>query len=294
MIKVHITGGNGFVGSNMFNNINNKYIVEKTDIDTLNVMDIENLKDYFLNNTPDIIIHLAGLMGAGESKINCFKYFSVNSFGVLNVLEAARLANIKNIIFLSSLTVHGFNDIKNTSKKESDLYFPLHTYATSKIIGEYMINDYSRFHQINSIILRPSIIVGNFDGEPNAINEFVHNSLNNIPLTIYGNGKHKREYLSVNDLIKSINCAIKFLLDLTISGYHNEFIVSSRQPISMENLAKLIIKKTGKGKINKIKSNSKSFNLTTNSTKINKILNWEIEDNIEDIINETINIYTAK
>ena len=225
-------------------------------------------------------------MGAGQSKTELFKYFSVNSVGVLNVLEAARLAEVNNIIFFSSLTVYGFDQHVDQGKKEADNFLSLHPYATSKIVGEYFIKDYTRFYKMNAVVLKPSIIVGNMEGEPNALNEFLQNTLKNEPIVIYGNGQHQREYLSIRDLGKAVNCSVNIIKELNQDGYYEDFIVSSSKPISMEELAKLIIQITGKGKIKKIEKNSKSFSLTSNTEKIRRIMDWKPNDNIEDMITQ--------
>ena len=117
-------------------------------------------------------------MGARQSKAELYKTFSVNSFGMLNVLEAARITGVKNIIFLSSLTVHGAHHDKNNKVSEDDIFLPAHPYATSKMIAEYMIRDYFRFYKINAVILRPTIVVGNISGEDNALNEFARSARN--------------------------------------------------------------------------------------------------------------------
>ena len=61
--------------------------------------------------------------------------------------------------------------------------------------------DYSKYYKINAVILRPTIVVGNLTGEENALNEFTRNAFNDEPIVIYGDGKHKREYISISDLV---------------------------------------------------------------------------------------------
>ena len=90
-MKIHITGGDGYIGRNIFEGLRTKHQISKSDIQNLDVLNKDLLIEFFKEDTPEIIIHLAGLMGAQQSTMELYKTFSVNSFGLLNVLEAARL-----------------------------------------------------------------------------------------------------------------------------------------------------------------------------------------------------------
>ena len=70
------------------------------------------------------------------------------------------------------------------------------------------------------------------------------------------------------------------------NGFAEDFIVSSGEPVSMEELARLSIETTGKGTIEKLNKNSRSFSLTSNTSKISKYLNWQPNDNIEIMISD--------
>ena len=80
-MKIHITGGDGYIGRNIFEGLRTKHQISKSDIHNLDVLYKDLLIEYFKEDTPEIIIHLAGLMGAQQSKLDLYKTFIVNSFG---------------------------------------------------------------------------------------------------------------------------------------------------------------------------------------------------------------------
>ena len=287
MSNIHITGGNGFIGSNLFKSINKNSNVSRSDINTANILHPNEISEFFKGQEFDTIVHVAGLMGATDSKTKTYEYFSVNATGVLNVLNACKENNIKKFVFLSSLTVHGQNGTNEKFKTESSPFNPLHPYATSKVISEYYIREYCKLNNISAVILRPSIVVGNLEGEPNAVTEFSKNIHKNEPIVLYGDGSHAREYISIENLVKAIEKSIEYLNLKDKEKILEEFIISSGVPISMMDLASLSVKLLKKGEIKKINPNSRSFSLTSSIQKAKKILKWEPSDTIDKLIVDT-------
>ena len=287
-MKIHITGGDGYIGENIFNSLRNKHEISTSDIQNLDVLNKDLLIEYFKEDTPEIIIHLAGLMGAQQSKLDLYKTFIVNSFGLLNVLEAARLTGVKNIIFFSSLTVHGAHHDNNKKVSENDIYLPTHPYAASKVIAEYILSDYSRSYKINAVILRPTIVVGNLTGEENALNEFTRNAFNDEPIVIYGDGKHKREYISISDLVTAVEKTINYLGKNRDENICETFIISSGEPISMADLAINCVKKIGGGKVEYIDKSTQAFSLMSSVAKAKAQLQWEPEDDVDTMIKDVL------
>ena len=246
-MHIHISGGKGFLGRNIFNKLAILHTVTVSDLQSLDVTDkdlaVKKINEY----KPDLIIILAGLMGAEKSKKDLYNTFKVNSFGVLNLLEAARLNNVKGVIFLSSITVH--RNSFDGKVDEKSKYISGHPYATSKIISEYIVNDYSKYYKLNSIILRPTIIVGNSKGEINAMHEFLDNALEDKEINIFGTGNHKREFIHVDDVVLAIKKSIEYI-DNKKELVNETFVISSNESISMIDLANKAIKKIGKGKVN--------------------------------------------
>lgn len=287
-LKVHITGGKGFIGRGVQRGLQDRFRVTVSDVDDLNVLDKAKVIDWFKALEPDLVIHLAGLMGAQSSKKRLYDYFAVNSLGVLNVLEAAYQAGTRHFILLSSLTVHGFNNSPAERITEKSAFRPNHTYATSKVVAEYMVRDYARFYGLNAVILRPSIVVGNLEGEENSVNEFCRNAITGKTTMLYGDGQHEREFLSLDDIVVATECSIEFLLrSRDNKGICEEFIVSSGQPISMVNLATRCIEILDGGKLSFVEKQVQAYSLTADVTKAHKVLGWRPKDDIDAIIRDT-------
>tara|TARA_B100000315_G_C14505127_1_gene554215 strand:- start:275 stop:1180 length:906 start_codon:yes stop_codon:yes gene_type:complete len=286
--KIHISGGQGFIGSNISKSLGDIFDISVSDLCDTNVLNKEDIVDRIKSQSPDLIIALAGLMGGHESKLNLYNIFNVNSFGVLNVIEAAHLAAVKNIIFFSSLTVHGAFNNHNKIINENDKFLPAHPYSTSKVIAEYLLRDYSKFYKINVVILRPTIVVGNLLGEENALNEFTKNAFKGNPIVLYGRGKHKREYLSVSDLTKAVERSIKFLENNADENVCESFIISSGKGISMAELALNCVAIANGGSVKHKEKSSQAFSLLSNISKAKNKLEWEPMDDIDKMIKDML------
>ena len=294
-MKVHITGGGGFIGQGIYQGLRHQHDVSFSDVADVNVTARSSLEAHFGKLKPDAIIHLAGLMGAQGSKKDLFEYFSVNSVGVLNTLDAALRSGVKHFIFLSSLTVYGKNDPPLMAVNEDSRFNPLHTYASSKLIGEHFVRDYARFQGLNVVVLRPTIIPGNLAGEVNAINEFCTNILKDQPVVIFGQGSHQREWLSLADLTQAVDHALAFVdrkaqtkADPKACVYE-DFIISSGQPISMLDLANTCVRIIGRGSVVTVdKASSQAFSLTSDITKAKTLLGWRPADSVETLIQDVV------
>ena len=291
-MKIHVTGAHGYLGQHISENLQRSHAVTMSDVtgdsynnlsntDELDVVDKDAVIKQFRSDKPDVVIHLAGLMGAQKSKTDLHKLFSVNTIGTLNVLEAAHLAGTKNIIFFSSQTVHGSHDNNQLNRwEETDSFTPEHPYATSKVLSEYIIREYCKHNQMRAVILRPAIVVGNLEGEPNALNEFTENAYRDEPIVIYGKGDHRRQYISVGDLIRAVDEAIWYLEGSDKSSLCEPFLIAAND-ISMSELAE----RSG-GTVEYVEKTGQAFSLTSVSDKANKVLGWTALDNIEDMIKQ--------
>ena len=173
-MKVHITGGKGFLGRYVAEALGGGFEVEISDVDTLDVVDRAATVELLGASAPDVVCHLAGLTGAGASLREPRTFFETNCVGTLNVLEACRSAKIGGLVFLSSLTVHGQSP--DPVDEETSLR-PRHPYAGSKASAELTVQTYARCFGIRSAILRVTLIAGEGQKEPNAVSDFVDATL---------------------------------------------------------------------------------------------------------------------
>ena len=283
-MKVHLTGGKGFLGQYAVKELTS-YEVEISDIDTLDVTDLQATIDHFAASKPDIVVHLAGLTGANKSIENPWKFFDVGCTGTLNVLEACRRAEIPGFVFLSSLTVHG--QTEGEVVDESSLLAPRHPYAGAKAAAEYVVQTYARCYGMRAAILRPTLISGEGQNEPNAVTEFADTVRQGEAIDIFGDGSHKREWLHPADVGTSIRAAVDFVADPDHRGCET-FIISSGQPVSMADIAKKVIAQLGRGELTFTPSNRQAFDLCTAPGKAREQLGWSPELSIDEIIRRTL------
>ena len=217
MEKVIVTGGAGFIGSHLvdklieqgvkvivlddcstgkFENINPKACYMNVDITTID-------PNQFLSKETQIntIFHLAAKTTVQES-INEPKYYNkVNVKGTLNMLMLANKLNIKRFVFSSSSSVYG--DAKTPTSENHPLN-PLSPYALNKLIGEQYCKLYSNIYNLDTVCLRYFNVYGdrmNNEGYKLVFPIFKEQLLNNKSLTINNDGKQRRDFVHVSDVV---------------------------------------------------------------------------------------------
>ncbi|WP_435189551.1 NAD-dependent epimerase/dehydratase family protein [Pseudothioglobus sp. nBUS_23] len=222
--KVLITGGAGFVGTNLANNlINENY--EVIIIDDLSssyrgsinpkaifvegsVVDDVALTECFSYN-PDYVVHLAALFANQNSVDHPDSDLMVNGMGTLKVLDFSKRACVKKVVYASSSCVYGNKDIM----KEGDIEFhPDTPYAITKLLGEYYSKFWSSQYDLDIAIVRLFNVYGpgDFPGEyRSVIPNFIKLATNNKPLTITGSGNETRDFCFIDDTVDGI-CLILF------------------------------------------------------------------------------------
>lgn len=248
MKNILITGGAGFIGSNLakyFQELDYEVTIydnlsrlgAKKNIDWLKklfphikiiIKDIRNYKDvYEAVKSKDIIFHLAGQVAVTKSIEDPRADFEANALGTLNVLEAARIYGSKPIIvYASTNKVYGgmeyikiIKDGKRYKYKDLPYGIPesmnldFHSpYGCSKGVGDQYVRDYERIYQIPTVVFRQSCIYGprQFGIEDQGwLAWFILAITFTNPITIYGDGRQVRDILYIDDLVKAYWYAIK-------------------------------------------------------------------------------------
>ena len=307
-----ITGGAGFIGSNLCESLlcnNNNVIcldnfngyydpkIKRGNIENflldkrfkLYVGDIldKTYIDYILSkNHIDVIIHLAAMAGVRYSIEKPDLYYNVNVMGTLNLLEAMRGHNIKNMIFASSSSLYGNN--KKVPFSESDnIDFPISPYAASKKACESMCYTYHYLYNFNISCLRFFTVYGPKQRPDLAIYKFTKALFENNPIAIYGDGQTKRDYTYIDDIVQGIQNAID-----NLNGY-DIFNLGESMDISLIELIKLLENYTGKSAIlNFIPMQAGDVNHTlADVSKAKLILGYSPKVKIEDGLMEFIDWY---
>jgi len=214
-----VTGGAGFIGSVLVDNLINKkhnvividnesaeenekfYWNDKADNYKYNICDYDAIFSLFENI--DYVFHLAAQSRIQPSIINPSYTIRVNSHGTENVLHASKENGVRKVIFSSSSSVYGMkNSVPHKEHMERDCLNP---YAISKASGEDLCIMYNKLYKLDVIILRYFNVYGKRQptkGEfAPIIGRFLKLKNNNEKLTIVGDGSQKRDYTHVDDVI---------------------------------------------------------------------------------------------
>ena len=235
----------------------------------------------------NILIHLAALLGVKRSEADKLRCLEINVDGTKNVLDCAIQHKIEKIVFASSSEVYG-EPIENPIT-ESTVTQGKTIYAITKLVGEEMCKAYAQKYPINFTILRYFNCYGPFQTAQFVISKFIKRTMSNLEPNINGNGEQIRSYTYVSDTARAT------ILSCLNEKTNNEVINigNGNQPISLIDLAKNIIKWSGKeGKIEPRfiknfdnadrKQEREIFKRFCDSSKAKKLLNWEAEVSLEE------------
>jgi dTDP-glucose 4,6-dehydratase len=316
MKKVIVTGGLGFIGSNLINILKKKYFIINIDKVTYasnfkNIdLDIKNYKFYKqdINNkifikkilekyNPSIIFNLAAETHVDRSIDGPKQFIESNILGVFNLLEAIRNYKKKiKLIHISTDEVYG--DIKKNHKsKEEDRYNPSSPYSASKASGDLLIKSYIRTYKIPAIITNCCNNFGPNQYPEKLIPTIIYNILNKKPIPIYGIGKNVREWIYVEDHCDAL---IKIAEKGIIGENYNigSGIILNNVQIAEKiilNFRKIIHSKNIKTKIYFVKDRpGHDLRYCLNSSKIKNKLKWKCKSSFDQRINETIIWYINK
>tara|TARA_Y100001958_G_C21133749_1_gene474366 strand:+ start:74 stop:1099 length:1026 start_codon:yes stop_codon:yes gene_type:complete len=315
MKKIIVTGGSGFIGTNLVNFlIKKKFFVINLDKLTYssNKFDdkIRNTKNYKLfrldiNNKnritkiiqkykPKAIFNLAAETHVDRSIDGPKKFINTNIVGTFNLLESLRFLRRKGIkvklVHISTDEV--FGDIKGALRSSEDYkYEPSSPYSASKASADHLVKSYIRTYKLNAVISNCCNNYGPYQFPEKLIPKMISNILNNKELPIYAKGNNSREWIHVEDHCKA-------LFALYLKGKSGEsYNVGTNQNMRNIDLVKKIIKvfkmmnfRIGnKTKIRFVKDRpGHDFRYALDNKKILKKIKWKPEIDFDHGIKETI------
>ena len=230
-MKILITGGTGFQGSNLSKSLledghdvvilnlhseKNETNVKRFGLEKAYTMwgsinDMRTVKDAMAG--VDLVIHTAAKIHVDDSIKNPTDYFETNVMGTNNVLEAARRFDVP-VIHVSTCEVYGFQD---DDLFETSPLMPRSPYAASKAGADRMAYAYHTTYDMNICIVRPFNVFGpgQKDGKCGAVIPIWTTSLlEGKDITIYGKGTQSREFIYIDDLVS----AYKIIIDKMLNG----------------------------------------------------------------------------
>ncbi len=315
MKKIIVTGGLGFIGSNLIDLLikKNFYVIniDKATYSSnfYNIKEFKNSKKYkyikldindkrlnkiFLKYKPIGVFNLAAETHVDRSIDNPDNFIQSNIIGVYNLLECFKSYTINNkskLIHISTDEVYG--DVLSGRSHEKYPYQPSSPYAASKAASDHLVSSYVRTYRLPAIVTNCSNNYGPKQHPEKLIPKLIYNIMNNIPLPIYGKGKNSREWIYVKDHCEAL---FKVFLKGKIGEFYN--IGSNKNlnnlQVTNELLArsKKIIKLGKKVKINFVKDRpGHDIRYALNSNKIRNKLGWYPKTNFKKGIKLTIQWY---
>ena len=315
MKKVIVTGGLGFIGSNLIELlIKKKFFVINIDKVTYssnfyNVKQFKKIKNYkFLkldiNNKkllrilfkykPSCVFNLAAETHVDRSIDNPNNFIQSNIVGVYNLLECFKKYSQKNksrLIHISTDEVYG--DILKGRSDENYPYKPSSPYAASKAASDHLVSSYIRTFNLPAIVTNCSNNYGPRQHPEKLIPKLIYNIINNKPLPIYGRGTNSREWIFVKDHCEAL---LKIYLKGKIGEFYN---IGSNKNLNNLEVTKIILSnykkrfKLGKNvKINFVKDRpGHDIRYALNSNKLKKELKWKPKIKFKDGIIQTLEWY---
>ncbi|CTQ75467.1 GDP-mannose 4,6-dehydratase [Roseibium alexandrii] len=165
--------------------------------------DATSVSESIADFKPDVIIHLAAQAGVRYSLENPRAYVDANVVGTLNVMEAARAANVQHLLMASTSSVYGANtDMPFDENQKTDT--PLTIYAATKKANEAMGHAWAHIHQIPITMFRFFTVYGPWGRPDMALFKFTKGILEGTPIDIYNHGEMYRDFTYVADLVRGI------------------------------------------------------------------------------------------
>ena len=230
----------------------------------------------------DYVFHLAGIADIVPSIENPNKYFKSNVVGTLNVVQAAKKANIKKLIYAASASCYGIPD--KFPIKENAKINPMYPYAFTKWQAEELIMHWAKIYNFPAISIRffnaygPRSRTSGAYGA--AFGVFLAQRLANKPLTIVGSGNQTRDFIHVYDLVSGI---IKAALSKKAGKIYN---IGSGKEVKINKIIKLI----GGRKVHIPKRPGEPNRSLADISKIKKDLDWQpkikIEEGIKNLLSK--------
>lgn len=219
MSKVIVTGGAGFIGSNLvdrlielehevfvvdnlstgdYENVNTKAHFHRTDLADIEQPELNNIC-----KNADVIFHMAALPNVQYSMENPMSTLGDNLTSTVRMLECARANRVKKFVYSGSCSCYG--DAESIPTTEDESIKPLSPYALNKYQGEEYCRLYSQIYNLDTVVLRYFNVYGNRMTNTGAyrsvLSVFLEAYKKQIPFNIVNDGTQKRDFVHVSDVV---------------------------------------------------------------------------------------------
>jgi dTDP-glucose 4,6-dehydratase len=313
-MKLLVTGGAGFIGSNFVRMaLTDKF--PDFNVEQLTVLDLltyagdeENLKPVAsdkrykfvkgdirylelakkLMQDADQVVHFAAESHVDRSIEGGSEFVSTNVMGTQVLLDAAKSSNIKRFVHVSTDEVYG--SISEGSWPEDHPLLPNSPYSASKAGSDLLVRAYNRTHKLDTVITRCSNNYGQYQFPEKVMPLFITNIIEGKKVPLYGNGLNVRDWLHVDDHCRGIALA------LTKGRAGEVYNIGGGTELTNVELTHKILKAMGVGEefIQPVKDRKgHDLRYSVDISKINKELGYSPQVNFEEGLEQTINWYKS-
>jgi dTDP-glucose 4,6-dehydratase len=308
MVKVLVTGGAGFIGSNFV-----RYAIDAhpdwhvTTLDKLTYAGrLENLKSVEHNprhrfvrgdiadaaiagplvRESEVVINFAAETHVDRSIKNAGEFITTDVFGTFVLLEAAReSANLRRFIQISTDEVYG--SVPVGSSKETDELKPRNPYSASKAGADRLAYSYWATYKVPVIITRASNNYGSHQFPEKVIPLFITNLIDDIPVPLYGDGQNERDWLHVDDHCRGVD----LLIDKGVNG--DVYNIGGGNQVKNVDLTHRLLELVGKPRslikpVADRPGHDRRYSLDT--TKL-EALGWKPQERFEEGLAKTVRWY---
>jgi dTDP-glucose 4,6-dehydratase len=311
-MKLLVTGGAGFIGSNFVRMaLTDKF--PEFSVEQLTVLDLltyagdeENLKPIAsdkrykfvkgdirdlelakkLMQDADQVVHFAAESHVDRSIEGGSEFVSTNVMGTQVLLDAAKSSNIKRFVHVSTDEVYG--SISEGSWPEDHPLLPNSPYSASKAGSDLLVRAYNRTHKLDTVITRCSNNYGQYQFPEKVMPLFITNIIEGKKVPLYGNGLNVRDWLHVDDHCRGIALA------LTKGRAGEVYNIGGGTELTNVELTHKILKAMGVGEefIQPVEDRKgHDLRYSVDISKINKELGYSPQVNFEEGLEQTINWY---
>jgi len=299
MTKSLVTGGAGFIGSNLVDRlleIGHEVVVidnEYSDVHEqfywnpnaqnykYDIRDYENTRPLY--EGVDYVFHIAAEARIQPAILNPIQAVSINSVGTCTVLQCSREAKVKRVMYSSTSSAYGMNIFPNVETQPDDCLNP---YSVSKVNGEKLCKMYTQLYGLPTIIFRYFNVYG--ERQPlkgqyaPVVGIFLRQKNSGEPLTIVGDGEQRRDFTHVSDVVNAnVLAATK---EVSSESFGQVYNVGTGINHSVNEIAKMISDNT----INIPPRLGESRITLANNKKLSTTFDWEPKVSLNDWVTNAV------
>jgi len=208
MSKILITGGAGFIGTNLAEHMEaqgNEVLIldkRKSKFSPSIRADVTKKNWHSKVGKPEIIYHLAAIVRVDYVSTHPFETMNTEIMGINNVIKFAERTRPEKIIFSSTSAVYG-TALPNQFLSEDIKTFPITSYATAKIMAEHYLKEMKKIHNIDFTVLRYFNAYGKYQDPKMVIARFMEAAKESKPIVVFNNGEQTRDFTYIDDVMKA-------------------------------------------------------------------------------------------